>query len=99
MMERQAGPFKGRREIAMDDEQAREDRLRRAARRQGLAIQKSRARNPRHVCCGLWRIIDPSTNTVVIGAGVLDYEMELDDVEAWLNASDEERASSGEEEI
>lgn len=82
----------------MDDEKLRENRLRRAARRQGFAIQKSRVRDPQHVCCGLWRIVDVSTNRVVIGAGVLDYEMELDDVETWLNASDEERASVADEE-
>jgi hypothetical protein len=82
----------------MNDEKVRENRLRRAAARQGYAIEKSRARDPRTLGFGLWRVIDPTNNSIVAGWIPWDYSMDLDDVEAWVVASDEERASMGDNE-
>lgn len=42
-----------------------ENRLRRAAERQGLQLQKSRSRDPRAVDYGTYQLVDPSENTIV----------------------------------
>jgi hypothetical protein len=68
-----------------DSEKARENRLRRMAERQGLALRKSRRRDPRAWDYGLWMIVDLETNTVVAGTGAGGRpELTLDDVETWL---------------
>lgn len=67
------------------DEKIRENRLRRIAERQGLAVQKSRRRDPRALDYGKYRIIDPEINGVVAGASPWNYSMDLDEVEEWLN--------------
>jgi len=33
---------------------------------------------------GTYRVLDPFTNTVVLGGHASDYGLTLDDVEAWL---------------
>ncbi len=65
-------------------EKVRENRLRRAAERQGLALEKSRARDPRALGYGRWRIVDPFMGVVVAGGGRCDYSLTLDEVEAYL---------------
>lgn len=67
-----------------ESEKVRENRLRRAADRQGRQLQKSRARDPRALGFGLWRIVDSRRNRVVAGGQPWDYSLTLDDVEAWL---------------
>jgi hypothetical protein len=63
---------------------ARENRLRRAARRQGITLRKSPRRDPRAYDFGGYMLIDPQTNTVVAGEGSFAFSMSIDDVEAWL---------------
>jgi len=68
-----------------DVEKVRENRLRRAAKRQGLDIKKSRMRDPRAIGYGKWMIIDPKTNTAVAGTAATGRpEFSVDDVEDWL---------------
>ena len=45
-----------------------ENRLRRAARRQGLNLEKSRTRDPRALDCGKYWLLD-DRNIVVYGCG------------------------------
>jgi FAD/FMN-containing dehydrogenase len=61
-------------------EQAREARARRKAQREGLALQKSRTRNPGILDWGTYMLVDPDHNRVVAGPG-----MSLSEVEAALN--------------
>jgi hypothetical protein len=63
-----------------DPEQAREARARRKAQREGLALQKSRTRNPGVLDWGTYMLVDPDHNRVVAGPG-----MSLSEVEAALN--------------
>lgn len=67
-----------------DADKVRENRLRRVAERQGLALQKSRRRDPRALDYGLYWIVDPNTSGVVAGAGPTGPCMNLDQVETWL---------------
>ena len=68
-----------------DAEKVRENRLRRAARRQGFELRKSRRRDPAAYDYGRWMIVDPSGNTVVAGNQVTGTpSMTLDEVEDWL---------------
>ena len=62
------------------DEKVRENRLRRAANRQGLAIHKSRRRDPRALDYGWWMIVDPGKNMIIPGGDKLT----LDAVESYL---------------
>jgi hypothetical protein len=52
----------------------------RAAERQRLALEKSRARDPRALDFGTYRLVDPHNNMVVAYAGPGDYGLGLDDV-------------------
>jgi hypothetical protein len=61
----------------------REARIRRMIDRQGYLLEKSRRRDPRAVSYGLFRIVDPTTNTVIAGAGRAGYTMSLEEAEAW----------------
>jgi hypothetical protein len=66
------------------DQKVREARVRRMIDRQGYLLEKSRRRDPRAVGYGHYRIIDPTTSTVVTaGAGRGAYNMSLDQAEAW----------------
>ena len=73
----------------MTEEKIRENRLRRAAKRQGRELQKSRARDPRALGFGRWRLVDAATNAVVAGGHPWDYSLTLDEVEAWLTGDQE----------
>ncbi|MGH3380230.1 MAG: hypothetical protein ACRDP6_36405 [Actinoallomurus sp.] len=70
----------------MSEDKVRENRLRRAAERQGYQLTKSRRRDPRAVDFGAYWIVDPNTNS--IAAGDSNTGMSLDDVEAWLTSDD-----------
>ena len=64
--------------------QAREMRLRRKAARQGLALSKSRRRDPDALDYGKYALLEPATGRVVFGAGPVGYAADLDAVEAFL---------------
>ena len=62
----------------------RENRLRRAAGRQGLRLVKSRRRDPRAVGHGTYMLVDPDT-AAMVAKGLPDgYGLSLDDVERQL---------------
>ena len=65
-------------------EKTRENRLRRAATRQGLTLKKSRTQDERALTFGTWWIINARTNVLLNGE---DGFRDLDDVEAWLNGT------------
>jgi hypothetical protein len=58
-------------------EKVRENRLRRAAARQGLTLNKSRRRDPRALDYGLYSLTD-NNNVLVVGG------CPLDQIESWL---------------
>ena len=62
------------------EEKIRENRLRRAATRQGLIIRKNRRRDPRALDYGQWLIVDPTGNVIIPGGDKLT----LDAVESYL---------------
>jgi hypothetical protein len=64
------------------DERVRENRLRRMAERQGLALVKSRRRDPRAIDYDCWAIVD-SESRVTRGRPMLS----LDDVEVALESA------------
>ena len=61
-----------------------ETRLRRAAQRQGLLLQKSRARDPRALTYGTYSLADASTRMQVAGDHHTGYGLSLDEVAACL---------------
>lgn len=65
--------------------QARELRLRRAAKRQHLSITKSRVRDPRAVDYQRWKVVDIHTNKIVAGDR---FGLTLDEVETYLMGDD-----------
>ena len=70
---------------------SRVDRIRRAARRKGLIVMKSRARNPRSTeYCGF--IIADDDRNLVAGEYPHAFSMSLEDVERYLL---EDRAPPG----
>jgi hypothetical protein len=68
----------------MGIDKVREQRARRALRRRGLDLEKSRRRDPQARGFGRYRIIDPEARRVVAGGGVGEFSLSLDTVEAWL---------------
>lgn len=70
-------------------DKVRENRARRAAARQGLALEKSRRRDPRALSYERYRLLDVATNSVAYGAdGPEGYALELNDVEVYLGLAD-----------
>jgi hypothetical protein len=66
-------------------EKIRENRLRRMAERQGLALRKSRRRDTRAIDYGMYMLVDPRSDYVVAGTEHMGRpNMSLDDVEDWL---------------
>jgi len=70
--------------VRVESDKVRENRLRRAAQRQGLQLAKSRRRDPRAIDYGGYMIVDTSTNAGVVGASPIAYNMNLDEVEDFL---------------
>jgi hypothetical protein len=68
-----------------DTDRVRENRLRRAAQRQGLMLAKSRRRDPRATDYGTYMLVDPSTNAVIASGSQSGYGLSLDDVDKALN--------------
>lgn len=64
----------------------RENKLRRAADRQGLRLSKSRSRDPRAVDFGLYALIDAQSGGTVhpMLANRWPHALTLDDVESYL---------------
>ncbi len=60
-----------------------EVRLRRAADRQGLALQRQRARDTRHILYGTYQLVDPYADAVVYSAD-RGYGLDLVDVAEYL---------------
>lgn len=58
-----------------------ENRLRRMAARQGLRLTRNRARDPRAVQYGRYRLVDVATSGVIDGS---NFGIKLDDVEQIL---------------
>jgi len=73
----------------MSAEKIRENRLRRAAGRQGLMLAKSRSRDPRALGYGTYGLCDASTRGLVLGDGQVlsGYGCDLDEIDAWLNGT------------
>jgi hypothetical protein len=65
-------------------EKVRENRARRAAARQGLALEKSRRRDPRALDYGVYWLVDISTDRLVEGNGPDRSCVDLDEVERLL---------------
>lgn len=61
-----------------------ENKLRRAAERQGLRLAKSRRRDERAVDYGGYMLIDAATNTAIVGGSPYSYSADLDQIEEWL---------------
>jgi hypothetical protein len=62
-----------------------EIKLRRAAARQGLMLQRHRARDPYHILYGTWQLVDARTNEVVWSADDEDgYGLDLSQVAECL---------------
>jgi hypothetical protein len=69
---------------SMTAEKIRENRLRRAAERQGLQLMKSRRRDPRAIDFGTYQLVDPATNSLAASGLQSGYGLTLDDVEREL---------------
>lgn len=70
-------------------EKVRENLLRRVADRQGLALHKSRTRDPRAIDYGRWMIVSLVTGKVEAGRGPTGRPcMTLNEVEANLMGDD-----------
>jgi hypothetical protein len=69
----------------MGTDKARENRARRAAERQGLALGRSRRRDPRSLGFGTYGLTDAATGDAVLADGRTGYGFTLDQVEAYLD--------------
>jgi hypothetical protein len=67
----------------MTEEKVRENRLRRMAKRQGLQLLKSRARDPRAIGYGGYMLVD-SSHVAVLGGMPYAFCASMDDVETSL---------------
>jgi hypothetical protein len=63
---------------------AREQQLRRLARRYGLRLEKSRIRTPQARGYGRYRLIDVQRHAVVYGGIPDEYSATLDEIERFL---------------
>jgi hypothetical protein len=76
--------------ISVTDDKARESRLRRAAHRQGLSLEKSKRRDPNALGYGLYALVDPTTRfTMHTPAPWGVHTFDLDDVEQYLNGDND----------
>jgi hypothetical protein len=71
-------------DMTTQDYKVLENKLRRAAERQGFRLEKSRVRDPRAISHGSYQLVDNRTNTVA-GAGLQSgYGFDLSDVAKFL---------------
>jgi hypothetical protein len=75
----------------MSEEKVRENRLRRMAERQGLALHKSRRRDPRALGYGGYMLVDVATNSVVAGELDSPRALTLDEVDEYLTGDNDDR--------
>jgi hypothetical protein len=69
----------------MTAEKIKENRLRRAAGRQGLRLMKSRRRDSRATDFGTYMLVDAATSSVTASSGSQSgYGLTLDDIEREL---------------
>ena len=68
-----------------DHDKVKENRLRRMAKRRGLALMKSRRRDPRAYDYGGFMLIEPNRNIVIFGANPNAFSADLNDIEAFLD--------------
>ncbi|MFK3735669.1 hypothetical protein ACI2LJ_35995 [Streptomyces sp. NPDC088090] len=73
-------------------EKTREIRLRRAAKRQGLTLHRSRVRDPRALSYARYRL--ERDGHVIAGGEGTGYSMTMDDIERYLNG-DHDQAPAG----
>ena len=65
-------------------EKVRENKLRRMAVRQGLRLEKCKARDPRALGYGTYWLINASTNAIVASGSPNGYGLSLDEIEKAL---------------
>jgi len=61
-----------------------ENRVRRAAERQDLRLEKSRRRDPRAVAYGTYQLVDPHSDSVVASAGPSGFGLQLTSIHQHL---------------
>ena len=79
-----------------NQQKVRENRLRRMAKRQGLAVRKSAARDPHALGYERFWIADAGTNATVFQGSERYPNLTLDEVEKWLTADPEMRPVAAE---
>lgn len=67
----------------MENDKVRENRLRNAAKRQGLLLSKSRRRDPRALDYDRYMLVG-ARGSIVAGGGPFGFSLSLDEVEQWL---------------
>lgn len=68
------------------DKKVRENRLRRVAKRQGLALKANGRRDPRALDFGKYALVDAETKAAIAGVNESGrFDLTLDEVEAYLN--------------
>lgn len=55
--------------------------------RRGLALMKSKRRDPKAIDYGRYLIVNADTEALVASSQPTPHTMTLDEVEAWLNAN------------
>lgn len=70
--------------VTTQEQKVYENRLRRMAERQGLALSKSRRRDPRALDFDRWAILDERGRPVAGVDSAGRHTFELTNVEAWL---------------
>ena len=71
--------------VSAAQDRTREMRLRRAAARQRLRLERSRMRDPRGLAFGTYRLVDLDTSEVFISDQRTGYGLSLDEVEDFLD--------------
>lgn len=78
--------------MMVDSEKVRENKVRRMAERQGLALKKSRRRDPRAIDYGSYMLVDPHNNTLIYGGDFATGGFpDLDQIEDWLSQDFDEQ--------
>lgn len=67
-----------------------ENRLRRAADRQGLRLMKSRRRDPRATDYNTYMLVDVATNTLAVWGAQSGYGLGLDEIDEALQQPDDD---------
>ncbi len=71
--------------MAEDDEDAREERLRRIAERRGLTLMKSPRSDPRESGHGTYMLVETDTATIKVSGSSAGFGLTLDEIEDVLN--------------